>query len=253
MLPCFHASFLVSGVLAHVRKNPHHQIATRHLTFDHHLHHRIALDHHCSHQALRHQGHSRYAGSCAVIFKIAFHVMRPLIPPLRSGPRGFSASLRILIPLPAHYVAIPVRLGALRSFSAGPLPSVRTLKPFPGFSALNHTSRYTWIQRRQPLSTSPILSSTRQKGKGESQAQAQKILPPEVEAEGFGRSEKASRAAQVNLSARLNKDGSPSSTKPGMGEIVRLLKIARPEAKWLGGRNSDGRNFVRMACAKYES
>lgn len=29
---CFHASFLVSGVLARVRKNPE----TRHLTFDHH-------------------------------------------------------------------------------------------------------------------------------------------------------------------------------------------------------------------------
>ncbi|EWC46979.1 hypothetical protein DRE_03741 [Drechslerella stenobrocha 248] len=49
----------------------------------------------------------------------------------------------------------------------------------------------------------------------------------------FGRSEKASKAAQVNLSARLRKD--PGTTGfSGFGEIGRLLKIARPEAKWLG-------------------
>jgi putative ABC transport system ATP-binding protein len=51
--------------------------------------------------------------------------------------------------------------------------------------------------------------------------------------QGFGRSEKASRAAQVNLSARLQKDGK-STAQPGMGEVWRLIKIARPEAKWLG-------------------
>lgn len=52
----------------------------------------------------------------------------------------------------------------------------------------------------------------------------------------FGRSEKASKAAQVNLSARLRKDPGTASGYGGFGEIARLLKIARPEAKWLGGR-----------------
>lgn len=51
--------------------------------------------------------------------------------------------------------------------------------------------------------------------------------------QGFGRSEKASRAAQVDLSARLHKDGKPTGN-PGLGEVWRLIKIARPEAKWLG-------------------
>lgn len=50
---------------------------------------------------------------------------------------------------------------------------------------------------------------------------------------GFARSEKASRAAQVNLSARLQKDGKSQATG-GLAEIWRLIKIARPEAKWLG-------------------
>jgi putative ABC transport system ATP-binding protein len=54
----------------------------------------------------------------------------------------------------------------------------------------------------------------------------------EQEVLNFGRSEKASKAAQINLSARLGKG--KESTKAGFGEIWRLIKIARPEAKWLG-------------------
>ena len=50
---------------------------------------------------------------------------------------------------------------------------------------------------------------------------------------GFELSERAAQAAQVNLSARLAKDGA-SGKKAGFAEIWRLLKIARPEAKTLG-------------------
>lgn len=167
--------------------------------------------------------------------------MRPLIPPLRSGPRGFSVLLGILAPPLAHNLSIPIQLGVFRPLFTGPAPLVRNLKPFPGFSTLKHISQLASTQQRQLLSTSQILRS---KDTEKSQPPKNEILQSEVEAEGFGRSEKASRAAQVNLSARLNKDGSPNPTKPGMGEIVRLLRIARPEAKWLGGRNLGDGNFV---------
>lgn len=50
------------------------------------------------------------------------------------------------------------------------------------------------------------------------------------EATSFKRSEKASQAAQLNLSARLSQEG---TAKGGSNEIVRLLKIARPELKTL--------------------
>lgn len=50
----------------------------------------------------------------------------------------------------------------------------------------------------------------------------------------FSRSEKADRAAQVNLSARLSKDPKGGKNSAGFSEIWRLIKIARPEAKWLG-------------------
>ncbi|KLJ08858.1 ABC transport system ATP-binding protein [Blastomyces silverae] len=48
---------------------------------------------------------------------------------------------------------------------------------------------------------------------------------------GFELTEKASQAAKINLSARLAKD--TGGKKAGFGEVWRLLKIARPEAKIL--------------------
>ncbi|KAL1967350.1 hypothetical protein VTN77DRAFT_3396 [Rasamsonia byssochlamydoides] len=51
--------------------------------------------------------------------------------------------------------------------------------------------------------------------------------------QGFELSEKAAQAAQINLRAKLGRDTKGSGKKPGLQEIVRLLKIARPEAKWL--------------------
>lgn len=52
------------------------------------------------------------------------------------------------------------------------------------------------------------------------------------EEEAFQKSEKAAQASHVNLSARLSKEGS-SGKNAGFGEVWRLIKIARPEAKVL--------------------
>jgi len=54
------------------------------------------------------------------------------------------------------------------------------------------------------------------------------------EHDGFQKSEKAAKASQVNLSARLQSTGGKQKNSAGFGEIWRLIKIARPEAKWLG-------------------
>ncbi|OQD73161.1 hypothetical protein PENDEC_c016G06011 [Penicillium decumbens] len=58
-------------------------------------------------------------------------------------------------------------------------------------------------------------------------------VPEKEEDKGFELTEKAAQAAQVNLRAKLAKDGA-SSKKSGFAEIWRLFKIARPEAKYLG-------------------
>ncbi|CDM35495.1 hypothetical protein DTO013E5_8026 [Penicillium roqueforti] len=57
--------------------------------------------------------------------------------------------------------------------------------------------------------------------------------PKEEEDKGFELSERAAQAAQVNMSARLAKEGA-AGKKSGFSEIWRLLKIARPESKALG-------------------
>ncbi|EFE36790.1 uncharacterized protein ARB_04316 [Trichophyton benhamiae CBS 112371] len=67
-------------------------------------------------------------------------------------------------------------------------------------------------------STAPVVKEV---------AQAEEI------SQAFERSERASQAAQINLSARLAKDGLASGKKSGLREIWRLITIARPEAKVL--------------------
>lgn len=52
--------------------------------------------------------------------------------------------------------------------------------------------------------------------------------------EDFKKSDRAAQAAQINLAARLSKEGKSQPSKAGFGEIVRLVKIARPEIRWLG-------------------
>lgn len=68
-----------------------------------------------------------------------------------------------------------------------------------------------------------------------------KSEPPEARKEeserdeeesGFEKSERAAKAAQINLSARLSKEGKGQG-KQRSDEIWRLIKIARPEVRWL--------------------
>ncbi|PHH74171.1 hypothetical protein CDD83_4614 [Cordyceps sp. RAO-2017] len=48
----------------------------------------------------------------------------------------------------------------------------------------------------------------------------------------FKKSDKAAKAAQVNLSAKLSKDGKGQG-KGGLGETWRLIQVASPEIRWL--------------------
>jgi len=88
------------------------------------------------------------------------------------------------------------------------------------------------------FSTSRVLQDTqRPASKKEDKSVVRKDdddLDPEDEVKGFVKSEKASQAAQVNLSARLQKDGKAQGQTAGLGEIWRLIKIAKPEAGVLG-------------------
>lgn len=141
----------------------------------------------------------------------------------------------------------PTTTSISRPFSLGSTPAVRlrlqrppvrARELFPGLSPLNCVPRSVWTKQRC-LSTSPILLQAGSE-KPSPTPTATQPTPIEPESEAFGLSEKATKAAQVNLSARLHKDGNPNTTKLGLDEVARLLRIARPEAKWLGGSEISG-------------
>jgi putative ABC transport system ATP-binding protein len=72
---------------------------------------------------------------------------------------------------------------------------------------------------REEMKAKGIMDSEEHDGEGEEM--------------GFAKSEKATAAAEVNLSAKLSKEGSSANAPGGMREMWRLIKIARPEAKTL--------------------
>ncbi|KAI9846407.1 MAG: ATP-binding cassette permease mdl1 [Sclerophora amabilis] len=107
------------------------------------------------------------------------------------------------------------------------------------FSAPHYarTQKCTLLVHKRVLSTFRSLQQTRATQSESEQKPARRDDEDEIEEVEeleFEKSEKASQAAQVDLSASLSKEGTPSGTAAGMGEIWRLIKIARPEAKWLG-------------------
>ncbi|KAJ5983633.1 ABC transporter integral membrane type 1 [Penicillium waksmanii] len=105
-----------------------------------------------------------------------------------------------------------------------------------GFTHTTSTSRIIY-QTRSLSSTSRLLQTKPPSPSSDSTStQPNGAATPEVEKkeeEGFELSERAAQAAQVNLRAKLAKDGS-SGKKSGFAEIWRLFKIARPESKALG-------------------
>ncbi|KAJ6072626.1 hypothetical protein N7467_010711 [Penicillium canescens] len=122
--------------------------------------------------------------------------------------------------------------GALRDGSSPLLLQHNNVKYTPAASRIVSQARLFsstthLLQVKPPASTPP---------QEQAQNQATRSTPePEEDGEdkGFELSERAAKAAQVNMSARLAKDGA-SGKQSGFQEIWRLLKVARPESKALG-------------------
>ncbi|EPS38257.1 hypothetical protein H072_7907 [Dactylellina haptotyla CBS 200.50] len=152
--------------------------------------------------------------------------------------RSLISPLARSIPVPTH-AGRAVGLGIRHSSShhAGPrLPSSKS----PAHLRDTQSLRFLALNNRSPILRRSIrlLSTSTPNRKDDSkeitEANDESLDPSTKEKAEFGRSEKASKAAQVNLSARLRKDPGTVGGFSGFGEIWRLLKIARPEAKWLG-------------------
>jgi len=98
------------------------------------------------------------------------------------------------------------------------------------------TRTWSFTPLRRGLSFSKALQEARTTAvkEGEKNKPQREEDEDDEEERGFARTVKASQAAQVNLSARLAKDGQSQGQTAGFGEVWRLIKIAKPEAKVLG-------------------
>ena len=84
-----------------------------------------------------------------------------------------------------------------------------------------------------PLHRQVTQAETKEVGKEvgkETPKQDEQASREENTEQDFQKSDKATMAAQVNLSAKLSK----TQGNAGLQEVWRLIKVARPELRWLG-------------------
>lgn len=146
---------------------------------------------------------------------------RTIAPPPRSSQNSRSA-----LPV-GHDLAFSRRS---ESALSGLLPS----RLFPHYPPVTHLKRsfsttITRFEAKEPTSSKEEPTDKKVKSRD-----SEEELDLAEDEQGFAKSEKASQAAQVNLSARLANDGKSQSQWAGFGEVWRLVKIARPELKTLG-------------------
>ena len=146
---------------------------------------------------------------------------RPITHPSTSSLRYFS-DVRERTSVWIHHGLSPIRptysrlnIPLLSSSSSSLSRTPHRLRPFS----------VTSLRKEKPISENKKVTK-------KPQVQATE-LDQNDEEHGFAKSEKASQASQVNLSARLAKGGGSQDQSAGWGEIWRLIRIARPEAKVL--------------------
>ncbi|KAI0834190.1 hypothetical protein F5Y06DRAFT_176712 [Hypoxylon sp. FL0890] len=157
---------------------------------------------------------------------------RPIAPEL-SPPSHLPTTSTI--PKRNYHSSRSVRSQTLPDFSPSLLGVTSTSRlPTSPWSSpiglLRHFSASQTANRENQNSTAP----GRQKEEvGVAASETAKDLKDNAQShEGFGRSEKASKAAQINLRARLSHDGKDAKKVwSSLGEVWRLIKIAKPEAK----------------------
>lgn len=144
--------------------------------------------------------------------------------------------------LPVSPVTVQNGLDRLYSGTSGPVRNAQNQcqRPRFGFAPyIYNNSMKTASPSSRVTDQVRLLSSTRRSleakptGPTKPEANNQHEKDEDEADKGFELSERAAQAAQVNLQARLAKEGTGGKNS-GFREIWRLLMIARPEAKKLG-------------------
>ncbi|OJJ44106.1 hypothetical protein ASPZODRAFT_102089 [Penicilliopsis zonata CBS 506.65] len=141
----------------------------------------------------------------------------------RTSPPGHNVSRRTL-----HLGAVGTARGLGRLAGLPPTLYNNNLRASVSQNRLSDHVRLLCSTPRFLAGRSPITPTT----KFASETPGSLEKEDEEADKGFELSEKAAQAAQVNLRAKLSKDGA-GGKKPGFSEVWRLLQIARPEAKKL--------------------
>ncbi|KAK0626481.1 P-loop containing nucleoside triphosphate hydrolase protein [Immersiella caudata] len=152
----------------------------------------------------------------------------PIFQPLSSFPSCPCRSLSSIIQgrPPASILTLHGSRSALR-----PSPDPRSVAPINILRAL-WTTRPALREIKKDKNAFELNTAQEQAQAREKESNLEEL--EHLKAHGFQRSEKAARAAHVNMSARLSKEGKGKEGKAGFGEVWRLIKIARPEVRWLG-------------------
>ncbi|KAK3899095.1 abc transporter ATP-binding protein [Staphylotrichum tortipilum] len=134
----------------------------------------------------------------------------------------------VTVPLSPILPARPLSTPALprTPSSASPIGTTHPL-------SLGLRQRLGHPQWASPANALRRLSMTPPRSRQTTEAKPAVPEQAQTETHDFQRSEKAAKAAHVNLSARLSKEGVGVRGKPGLSEVWRLVRIARPEVKWL--------------------
>ncbi|KAI4100046.1 MAG: hypothetical protein L6R37_005686 [Teloschistes peruensis] len=156
------------------------------------------------------------ARSSALSAHIPRDELRPLIP-----KRAFAVFNPATTTYPQHSVS--------RCWRESPPTNLLTRRS-PSFSPWAFSRCFSKSVQRPKSASSPEKKEVVQTKDDDD---AELGLEQDEQERGFEKSEKASQAAQVNLSARLSKEGKAQTQTASLWEIWRLVKIARPEAKVL--------------------
>lgn len=166
-----------------------------------------------------------------------FALQTPLLAP--RGPLAALAVRNEALSLQARALHVtPSRPSPRAPFTFSVLRSRRLVSPTQSRLSEIRMYRHGSISEtlRRLSTTSPKFQDIKTKPEDGIQQMAEQAVqkdPKQHEHEhDFAKSEKAARAAQVNLAAKLSKEGKANS-KAGMSEIWRLIRIARPELRWL--------------------
>ena len=154
-----------------------------------------------------------------------------------ASPTTPCAAALFFSPLPTVVAPAPCRAYSTAHRPSGPSARPTTV----ALSVSRHCAEQRWgsaLRTLRQLSTArPLLQKASESSTPQAVAEQKELEHQQqdhIKAHGFQKSAKAHKAAHINMSARLSKEGKGQEGKPGFAEVWRLIKIARPELRWLG-------------------